>query len=129
MREDGDAFGLFVSAVPGQPVTRHGTKILIGAERDPSDRRKIRYREKQIVAIPSGEAVKYAREYRRSIADGALREHTKAEWVAQQEQIELAGASREKLEQHTDEQGGQHSSAEAAAPAIEGSHGSHESSR
>ena len=113
MGGDGDAFGLFVSCVPGNPVTRHGTKILIGADRDPNDRRKIRYREKQIVAIPHGEALKYAREYRRSIADGSLVEHTKEQWLAQQRHIEQAEASRGKL----------------AGESPEGKHGSNQSSR
>lgn len=113
MREDGEAFGLFVSCVPGHPVTRHGTKILIGADRDPVERRKIRYREKEIIGITRGEALKYAREYRRSIADGSLREHTREQWLAQQEQLEQASASREKLSEQ---------------PPAEESHADHESS-
>ena len=92
-----DAFGLFVSCVEGKPVTRFGTKVLIGADRDPTQPRKIRYRPKEIIAIPTDEAHRYGRDYGRLIADGELVEHTADEWLQQQNQIREVGAPREKL--------------------------------
>lgn len=96
MGDRAEAFGLFVSCVEGQPVTRFGSKVLIGADRDPANRRKVRYNPKQIVAVPNEEAQRYAREYARAIADGSLTQHTAGEWLEQQRRIE-GGASREKL--------------------------------
>ncbi len=97
MGKPSEAFGLFVSCVEGQPVSRFGTKVLIGAERDASVRGKIRYRTKEIVAIPHDEALKYSREYRRAIDDGSLVARTADEWSQQQQQITEVGAPREKL--------------------------------
>jgi hypothetical protein len=56
---------------------------MIGAERDLTDRKLVRYFPELVVAIPRDEARKYAREYRRAIADGSLEERTAAEWTAQ----------------------------------------------
>jgi len=92
-----DAFGLFVSSVEGHPVARFGTKTLIGADRDPDNAKKIRYRTKEIIAIPNAEADRYAREYARLINDEALVAHTADEWSEQQRQIREVGAPREKL--------------------------------
>jgi hypothetical protein len=97
MSDPSDAFGLFVSCVEGQPVPRFGTKVLIGAVRDPEERRKIRYNTKAITAIPVVEARKYAREYQRAIADGSLTERTAAQWIEQEKHIREVGAPREKL--------------------------------
>ena len=91
------AFGLFVSSVDGRPVARFGTKVLIGAERDPSNPRKITYRTKDIVPIPLDEAAKYSREYARHIAEGDLVEHTADEWTQQTKHRAEVGAPREKL--------------------------------
>lgn len=91
------AFGLFVSSVEGKPVMRFGTKVLIGAERDPTEPRKIRYNTKAIVAIPHDEAHRYAREYGRLIADEELVAHTADEWSRQQDQLREVGAPRDKL--------------------------------
>lgn len=87
MGDEAEAFGLFVSCVDGQPCTRFGTKVLIGADRDPTNRRKIRYRPKEIVALPHTEAQRYAREYARAIEDGSLVQHTAAEWREQQRRL------------------------------------------
>lgn len=91
------AFGLFVSSVEGRPVTRFGTKVLIGAERDAATPRKISYRTKDIVAIPVDEAERYTREYARLIAEGDLVAHTADEWQKQSEHRAEVGAPREKL--------------------------------
>jgi hypothetical protein len=77
-------FGLFVSSVEGQPVSRFGGGgVMIGASRDLSDRKLVHYTPEIIVGIPHEEARKYAREYRRAISDGSLKERTAAEWAAQ----------------------------------------------
>lgn len=92
-----DVFGLFVSSVQGQPVSRFGSGgVLIGATRDPAQPNKIIYDPKVVVGIPQAEAQKYGREYQRSIADGSLTVRTAAQWNEQQNQREV-GAPREKL--------------------------------
>jgi hypothetical protein len=91
------AFGLFVSSVEGRPVTRFGTKVLIGAERDSVTPRKISYRTKDIVAIPVDEAERYSREYARLISDGDLVAHTADEWSKQTQHRAEGGAPRKKL--------------------------------
>jgi hypothetical protein len=93
-----DVFGLFVSSVDGQPVSRFGvgTRVLIGAAHDPAEPRKILYDPKAIVGIPHAEAQKYAREYRRAISDGSLTVRTAAQWNEQNQTREV-GAPREKL--------------------------------
>jgi hypothetical protein len=101
MAEASDAFGLFLSCIEGQPVARFGTKVLIGADRDLTNRRLVRYMPKMIVAIPRAEATKYAREYRRAIADGSVKEQTAAAWLAQQNQLREVGAPRDKLKTAT----------------------------
>ena len=75
---------LYLSSVAGLPSARFGSRVLIGAERDLIDPTEIRYTPEVIVAIPTSEVAKYAREYRRAIADGSVRERTEAEWRAQQ---------------------------------------------
>ncbi len=95
------AFALFVSCVEGKPVPRFGSKILVGADRDPAERRKIIYRPNEIVAIPVDEATRYGREYARLISDEELVEHTAEEWLEQQQQITEVGAPREKLKSTT----------------------------
>jgi len=91
------AFALFVSSVEGRPVTRYGTKTLIGADRDPSNPRKINYRTKDIVPLPTDEAERYSREYARHIEDGDLVAHTAAEWEQQTQHRAEVGAPRKKL--------------------------------
>ena len=90
-----EQFGLYLSCVDGAPVARYGTSVLIGAERDAADRTVIHYHPEVVVAIPTDEARRYAREYRRAIADGSVKERTAADW--QHNQIEEAGAPRSKL--------------------------------
>jgi hypothetical protein len=92
-----EAFGLFVSSVEGRPVTRFGTKVLIGADRDPKQPNKIQYRTKDIVAIPVAEADRFAREYGRLVADGDLTAHTAEQWQQQTQHRAEVGAPRKKL--------------------------------
>lgn len=109
---EADVFGLFVSSVEGHPVSRFGSKVLIGADRDPVLRNKIRYTPKLIVGIPTAEAIKYAREYSRAIADGSLSARKESDWYEQQRQLREVGAPREKLK-----------SAPPTQPAKEPTHG------
>lgn len=93
-----ESFGLFVSSVEGQPVTRFGSRVLIGADRDPQHPNKILYRTQEIIAIPRDEAEKYAREYARLIADESLVVRTADEWTQQSREV---GAPRETLKSAT----------------------------
>jgi len=93
----GVAFGLFLSCVEGRPVTRFGSKELIGATRDPEHRNKVVYSPKTIVGIPVDEASRYGREYQRLIDDGDVVSHDAKAWAAQQTQRNEATATREKL--------------------------------
>lgn len=111
MGDPAEAFGLFVSSVEGQPVTRYGTKVLIGAARDHLQPRKIIYDPTLIVAIPATEARRYSREYRRAIANGSLTERTAAQWREQQKPNREVGAPREQLK-----------SSKKAQPAMEPTH-------
>jgi hypothetical protein len=97
---DVEGFGLFVSSVEGQPVHRFGSPtILIGADRNPDEPRKIIYRTQEVVGIPRAEAQRYAREYARAIADGALTERTAEEYRRQQQSSTTeGGAPRETQE-------------------------------
>jgi hypothetical protein len=92
-----ETFGLFVSSVEGQPCTRFGSSVLIGADRDPKAPNKLIYRTDEIIAIPRAEAEKYAREYARLIAEKSLVEHTAAEWTKQQEHGREVGAPVDEL--------------------------------
>ena len=80
---------LYVSPVAGHLVERPGTgargraPVYIGAARDPADPTIITWREHEIVAISPAEQMRHAREYRRLLADGALRRRTEAEHAAE----------------------------------------------
>jgi len=63
---------VYVRAVEGRPVTRYGTPVYIGAEREPERQNKLIYRTSDVVMIPRDEAVRYRREYVRHIVDGDL---------------------------------------------------------
>ncbi len=84
MGDPASAFGLFVSSIEGQPVARFGSGgVMIGAERDLTDRTLVHYTPEVVVAISREEARKYAREYRRAIDSGSLKVRTAAEWMTQ----------------------------------------------
>jgi hypothetical protein len=80
MPPDNDPADLHVSCVDGLPVTRYGSRVLIGADRTLDG---VTYRPEQIVKIPAAEAARYRREYARQIADGALVVRRAEEWEAQ----------------------------------------------
>lgn len=114
MGDPADTFGLFVSAVEGHPVMRFGSSVLIGADRDPDNPRKLIYRTSDIIAIPHAEALRYGREYNRLIEDGALVARSAADWSKAQ----------------IDAQAQQGKPAEAPAPRVKAKDdGSTESSR
>jgi hypothetical protein len=73
---------LFVSSVDGQPCHRFGGGVLIGAERDPAEPKKLRYNSAEVVRIPAAEARRFGREYERLISDGALTRRTREDFVA-----------------------------------------------
>jgi hypothetical protein len=84
MADLSEGFGLFLSSIQGQPVARFGSTVMIGAERDLIDRKAIRYMPELVVAIPTAEARRYAREYRRAIDNGSVTVRTADDWIAQQ---------------------------------------------
>jgi hypothetical protein len=73
---------LFVSSVEGQPCHRYGGGVLIGAERDPAEPKKLRYNTAEVVRIPATEARRFGREYGRLISDGALTVRTREDFEA-----------------------------------------------
>ena len=79
---EADRFGLFVSCVDGQPVTRYGTRTLIGAQRNAREPTRIDYRPDQVVALTHAECAKYRHEYDRALSNGSLVRRTAADWLA-----------------------------------------------
>jgi len=75
-------FALFVSCVPGRPVTRYGSRVTIGAYRDPATS-KFAWEPETVVAIPEPEFRRYRREYTSALRDGSLRSRSEADWQAQ----------------------------------------------
>lgn len=96
---------LFVSAVDGRLVTRYGTDTVIGGRRLPYTPRTlpggsinfwdrgcgtVRLDKSKIVALSTGEAHRYRREYGRALRDGSLIERTRDEWITQTAKAVLA---------------------------------------
>ncbi len=75
-------FSLFVSCVPGKPVTRYGSHTFIGADRVAGTNEFIWHPER-VVAIPATEHARYRKEYDRLLADKDLKVRTETEWKAQ----------------------------------------------
>lgn len=93
-------FGLFVSCVVGQPVTRYGTGTMIGASRTKDDPTVVQYDPTLIVGIPHAELSKHRRAYDRAIQNGSLSVRTAAEYSAQERQQEEAKrVARQKKEE------------------------------
>jgi hypothetical protein len=85
-----DRDDLFVSCNPeAGPVARFAATVLpgptpyIGAVIDPSVEGNIRYNPDEIVMVPGSEYRLFSKEYRRALADRALRLRTRAEWEQQ----------------------------------------------
>lgn len=79
-------FALFVSCVEGCPVTRFGTRTMIGATRSARTPDVVTYDPTVVVAIPLDEHRKYRREYERALANGTLKARGAEEWSAQNRQ-------------------------------------------
>lgn len=94
-----EAKDLYVSSVEGHLVTRHGTGLYIGAERDAKAEGGLVFNPELVVQIPEAEARAYSREYGRALRDGSLVQRSKADFDAQlaklDEQAKKEGAERE----------------------------------
>lgn len=77
-------FAVYVSSVEGCPVTRFGTRTLIGAARRVKEPTVIDYQPDVVVAITADEFNRYRREYQRALGNGSLKRRTIEEWQAQQ---------------------------------------------
>lgn len=77
-----DENDLFVSSVEGHLVSRHGTGLLIGADRDPVKPTEVTWDTERVVKIPAAERASYSREYGRALRDGALKARTREEFAA-----------------------------------------------
>jgi hypothetical protein len=83
MADPAPAFALFVSSVAGMPVTRFGTRTLIGAARRHLEPTIVDYTPELIVPLPADEYARYRREYNRALANGSLRRRSAEDWRAQ----------------------------------------------
>lgn len=77
-------FTLYVLPVKGKPVTRYGSKIIIGGHRSPEAPSVIVWDTKTIVQLPPAEYLRYRREYDRALQSGSLKKTTAAKWKQQQ---------------------------------------------
>lgn len=80
---EGQRFALYVSAIEGKPVTRFGTRTLIGASRSRATPNVVDYDTQRVVAIPQEEYSRFRREYDRALGNGSLRRRKAEEWQAQ----------------------------------------------
>lgn len=90
-------FALFVSSVDGCPVTRFGTRTLIGAARRVKEPTVIDYTPELVVAITTAEFSRYRREYLRALGNATLKRRTIEEWQAQQPPPEQPPAAPENV--------------------------------
>lgn len=93
MSESAAPFALFVSSVEGAPVTRFGTRTIIGATRSTLAPTVLVFDTEQIVAIPHDEYRRYRREYDRALDNGSLKRRAVADWEAQNRRLERAVSS------------------------------------
>jgi hypothetical protein len=94
MPKGASGFALFVSSVVGLPVTRWGSRTLIGASRSAATPTVVDYDTDAVVAIPDDEYRKYSREYDRALGNGSLRRRTEKDWQAQNRQPEKRATER-----------------------------------
>ncbi len=83
MADPVERFGLFVSSVQDHPVTRFGTRTIIGATRSSKTPTVVTFDTSAIVAIPIEEYERFSREYDRALGNGSLERRKPAEWQAQ----------------------------------------------
>jgi hypothetical protein len=78
----------YFSCKAGHAVARFGTNSFVGSIRTKSG---FKWNEAQVVAIPESEIIRYGREYKRVIKDGALIPRTEIDyksWIKIQENKE-----------------------------------------
>lgn len=80
---DSSRFALFVRPVVGQPVTRYGTTLTIGARRDRKNPRAWVWDEQTVVALSVAEYARFRREYDRALQSGALIKASAEQWREQ----------------------------------------------
>jgi len=98
-----DPDDLYVRCVPAKGiVTRYGggSAAYVGARRNPKVEGGIEYLPEAVVLIPGADVRRYAREYTRVFAEGALTKSTRAEYLAYRkkrvEELQAAKADRER---------------------------------
>ncbi len=94
MPKAASGFALFVSCVVGKPVTRWGSRTLIGASRSAATPTVVDYDPELVVAIPQSEYAQYTREYDRALANGSLKRRAESHWQAQNRQPEKKETER-----------------------------------
>ncbi len=112
-----EGFSLFVSCIPGKPVTRFGTGTFIGAHRSAEKVNELVYEPELIVAIPDGEHARHRKAYNRLVAEGDLKVRKPEEWVAQGQRHEKETEAQQK--KATAEAAGAKAKAEKRPPAEE----------
>lgn len=85
-------FVKFVSSVKGCLVQRYGSPNYVGAVRTPQG---IEWLPAQVVGLTEAELVRYGREYKNALRDGALKERTAEDFLAQIEEETAAQAKAE----------------------------------
>jgi Na+/glutamate symporter len=85
MAEPHATFGLFVSCVDGQPVTRFGTGTMIGAARSKATPDVVTYDPTHVVGIPHAEYDRHRRSYDRALGNGSLKARSAADYRAQEQ--------------------------------------------
>lgn len=86
-------FVKFVSSVEGCLVQRYGSPNYVGAVRTPKG---IEWLTTQVVGLTETELVRYGREYKNALRDGALKERSADDFLAQLEEEKEAQAKAKK---------------------------------
>ena len=107
---------LYVSSVKGAAVTRYSTMVpgkraglLIGAERDSENPKRLTWDTELIVKIPAQEYAQFRKEYDKALHAKCLMKRSEQEYSAQQKQFE------EKAKQDAEERATRKREAEEAA--------------
>lgn len=82
-------FALFVSCNEAAgPVTRFGTRTIIGGARNAKDPTRVEFTPELVVAIPHDEYNRYRREYDRALSNKSLVRRSVKQWRQQNQQRE-----------------------------------------
>lgn len=120
MTDPVERFALYVSSVEGCPITRFGTRTLIGATRSAATPTVVQYDTDKIVAISSDEYRRYLREYERAIVNGTLKRRKPEDWDRQQARRRAAEqAVAQKTDERNAEQRGEGTPSAPDTPAQE----------